>query len=138
MGGLLSGALALGTALLLKSWLSTDSGPTAAALSDAFSLLYGAALGLAVGAAVVAVAARSGPRMLTGTTAGLVGYAIILAPALVVTAPNDFSVAESISTAAIGAVLVLPAIILGATVGAAIDGYRTTRWRGPADVRQKR
>jgi hypothetical protein len=125
-GGLLSGAFALGTALLLRSWLSTDSGPTAAALSEAFSLLYGAAIGLAVGAAFVAFAARTGPRMLTGLIAGLLGYAITLAPALVVTAPNDVSLAESISTAAFAAILVAPAILLGAAVGAGIAGYRRT------------
>jgi hypothetical protein len=95
-------------------------------LSEAFSLLYGAAIGLAVGAAFVAFAARTGPRMLTGLIAGLLGYAITLAPALVVTAPNDVSLAESISTAAFAAILVAPAILLGAAVGAGIAGYRRT------------
>ena len=126
MGGLLSGALALGTALLLKSWLETDSGPTAAALSEGFSLLYGAEIGLAVGAAVVAFAARTGPRLLTGLIAGLLGYAIVLAPPLVVTAPSDVSLADAIVTAAFAAILVAPAILLGAAIGAGIARYRRT------------
>lgn len=126
MAGLLTGALALGTALLLRSWLSTDSGPTAAALSEAFSLLYGAAIGLAVGAAFVAFAARTGPRMLTGSIAGFLGYAIILAPALVLTAPNDVSLAESLSIVAFAAALLAPAILLGAAVGTGIAGHRRT------------
>jgi hypothetical protein len=59
-GGLACGALALGTALLLKASVSTEEvGPTAATLSDAFSLLCGAAIGLAAGSACVAVAART-------------------------------------------------------------------------------
>jgi hypothetical protein len=125
-GGLLSGALALGTALLLRSSLSTDSGPTAATLSEAFSLFYGAAIGLAVGAAFIAFATRTGPRTLTGLIAGLLGYAIVLAPALIVTAPDDVSLAESFSIAAFAAILLAPAILLGAAVGSRIAGYRKT------------
>ena len=61
-GGLASGALALGTALLLKASVGTEGvGPTAATLSDASSALFGAAIGLAAGSASVAFAARTGP-----------------------------------------------------------------------------
>jgi hypothetical protein len=70
--------------------------------------------------------ARTGPRIVTGLIAGLLGYAFILAPTLIATAPSDVSVPESISTAALAAALVTPAILLGATVGAGIRGYRTT------------
>jgi hypothetical protein len=126
-GGLASGALALGTALLLETSVSTEGvGPTAATLRDAFSLLLGAAIGLAAGSASVAFAARTGPRILTGLIAGLLGYALILAPTLIATGPSDVSVPDSISTAALAAALVTPAILLGATVGAVIRGYRTT------------
>lgn len=124
VGGVLSGALALGTAVLFRVWLSTDGGPTAATLSEAFSLLYGAATGLAVGSALVALAARTGPRTLTGAVAGLVGYGVILTPVLIVTAPSDVSVAESIEFVAFAAILVAPAILLGAAVGARMAGYR--------------
>src|SRR3954462_5303561 len=67
VGGLASGALALGMALLLEGAVGTEGvGPTAATLSDAFSLFFGAAIGLAGGSACVALAARTGPPMLTG------------------------------------------------------------------------
>jgi hypothetical protein len=124
-GGLISGAVALGAALLLSSSLdSRSAGPTAAALDDAFSLLYGAAVGLAVGSAVVALAARAGPRIATGLMAGLLGYAAVLAPVLVATRPSDVSTTESIATAAFAAIVVTPAILLGAVVGAAIASRR--------------
>jgi hypothetical protein len=127
VGGLASGALGLGTALLLRASVSTDGvGPTAASLSDAFSLLFGAAVGLAAGSASVAFAARTGPRILTGLVAGLLGYALVLAPTLIVTAPSDASVPESISTAALAAAFVTPVMLLGATVGAGIRDFRRT------------
>lgn len=125
VGGLISGALGLGAALLLRSSVDTRSaGPTAAALNDAFSLLYGAALGLALGSAVVALAARAGPRVVTGLTAGLLGYVTVLAPVLVATRSSDVSRSESISTAAFAAILVTPAILLGAVLGGAIASRR--------------
>ena len=124
IGGVLSGALALGAALLFRTLLSTDGGPTAATLSEAFSLLYGAAGGLAVGAAVIAFAARTGPRVVTGSIAGLIGYTFVLAPVLVVTGPDDVSFGESLSTAAFAAILLAPAIALGASVGARVRGYQ--------------
>jgi hypothetical protein len=94
IGGVLSGALALGTALLFRFWLSTDGGPTAATLSEAFSLLYGAAIGLTVGAAFVAFGARTGPRVLSGSIAGLLGYTFVLAPVLIVIGRGVRSVAS--------------------------------------------
>lgn len=125
-GGLASGALSLGAALLAKALASTEGvGPTAATLSDAFSLFLGAAVGLAVGSASVAFVARTGPRILAGLSAGLLGYALIVTPTLIATAPGDVSVPESISAAALAAALVTPFILLGATVGAGIRGYRT-------------
>jgi len=128
-GGVLSGALALGTAFLFRLWLSTDGGPTAATLSEAFSLLYGAAIGLTVGAALVSFGARTGPRVLTGSIAGLLGYTFVLAPVLIVTAPSDVSFGESLSAAAFAAILVTPAIALGAAVGARVRGHREGLYR---------
>jgi hypothetical protein len=129
IGGILSGALALGAALL-----STDGGPTAAALSEGLSLLYGAAVGLAVGAALIAFGARAGPPVLTGSIAGLIGYSFVLVPVLIVTGPDDVSYGESFSTAAFVAVLVAPAIALGAVVGARVRGY----WATGSDRRSRR
>jgi hypothetical protein len=130
VGGLLSGACSLGAALLFGSWADTGSGvgPTAAALDEAFGQLYGAAIGLAVGTASVAFAVRRGRRLLSGLFAGLFGYAIILAPALIVTAPNDVSAGESFFIAVFVAILLAPAVLAGAAVGAGIAGrYRRAR-----------
>jgi hypothetical protein len=125
IGGLVSGTLGLGAALLLRSSGNTRSaGPTAAALNDAFSLLYGAAIGLAVGTAVVALAARVGPKIITGLLSGLLGYAAVPVPVLIATRPSDVSLLESISTAAFAAILVTPAILLGAALGGAIASRR--------------
>lgn len=86
-------------ALLLRSWLDTRSaGPTAAALDEAFSLLYGAAIGLAVGTAFVAFAARSSSGIVTGLLSGLLGYVVVLVPALIASGPGDVSASEWIST----------------------------------------
>jgi hypothetical protein len=127
-GGIASGAVALGAALLVQASVTTEGlGPTAATLSDAFSLLAGAAIGLAAGSACVAFAARRGPRILAGLIAGLLGYLLILAPTLIATAPSDVSVPDSLSTAALIAALVTPFILLGATVGAGIRSYRFDR-----------
>jgi len=127
VGGLASGALALGTALLLEASVGTEEvGPTAATLSDAFGLLFGAAIGLAAGSACVAFAARTGPRILTGLIAGLLGYALILVPTLIATAPSDVSVPDSVSTAALAIALITPAILLGAAVGAGCADHRKT------------
>jgi hypothetical protein len=125
-GGLLSGPLALGAALVLRSWVDagSDVGPTGATLDEAFSLLYGAAIGLAVGAASVAFASLSGRRILSGVLAGLVGYAVVLAPALIVTRPSDVSTGDTVVTAVLGAILLVPAVLAGAAVGAGIAGHR--------------
>ena len=120
-GGLGTGLLGLGAALLLRASVDTGSaGPTAATMAEAFSLLYGAAAGLALGTAVVTVMARAGPRIVTGLLAGLLGYVAVLAPVLVATRPSDVSVPDAVGTAAFAAILVTPAILLGAAVGAAV------------------
>jgi hypothetical protein len=128
VGGLLSGVLSLATAVLFDSWLGSGSGagPTAATLNEAFSKLYGADAGLAVGAAFVAFASRTDASLLTGVLAGLFGYGLVLAPALVVTAPSDISLPEAIEIAAFVAILVAPAVLLGAAAGAVIARRRDT------------
>ena len=126
VGGLLSGALGLGLAVLLRLWADTgsDAGPTAATLNEAFSLLFGAAIGLALGTATVALAVRLGRRFASGLLAGLAGYVLVLVPAQIISAPTDVSTGDSLVTAALGAVLLLPAVLFGAVVGAAIAGDR--------------
>jgi len=89
-------------------------------------LLYGAAIGLAVGSALVALTARIGSRTLAGAIAGLLGYGCILAPVLIATAPSDVSFEESIEFVVFAAILLTPAILPGAGVGARMAGYRKT------------
>jgi uncharacterized membrane protein YfcA len=93
-------------------------------LDEGFRLLWGAAIGLVVGTAFVAFAARTAARILTGLLAGLVGYAVVLAPVLVATAPDDVSAAESTWIAVFAGILLLPASVVGATAGAGIAAYR--------------
>ena len=102
----------------------TDVGPTAATLDDAFSQLSGAAVGLGLGAAGVAFAVRPGGRVANGLAAGLVGYLLVLVPALIAGAPADVSTGESIGTAAFGALLLVPAVALGAVLGSLATGSR--------------
>lgn len=72
------------------------------------------------------------PRIPTGLIAGLLGYPLILTPTLIATAPSDVSVPESISTAALGAALITPAILLGTAVGAGCSDYpKTHLYRRP-------
>jgi hypothetical protein len=49
----------------------------------------------------------------------------------IATAPDDVTVSESISTAALGAVLISPAVALGAAVGASIADRKSASNRNP-------
>jgi hypothetical protein len=125
-GGVLSGALSVGAALLFAPWANTasDVGPTAASLEEAFGQLVGALIGLTVGTATVASAVRRGRRLLSGLFAGLLGYAIVLAPALIISAPSDVSTGESVFIAVFVAILLTPAMLVGAALGAGIAACR--------------
>jgi hypothetical protein len=79
--------------------------------------------------AIVAFAVRRSRRFVSGLFAGLLGYAIILAPALIISAPSDVSTGESISIAAFAAILLAPAVLLGAVVGALVAERRVSRRR---------
>src|SRR6266511_4302993 len=124
VGGLVSAALSvgLGTAFLYISRTNTrpDVGPTAATLDDAFSTLFGAALGLLAGSCLTACFARHGSRMVTGIFAGFFAYAAVLIPVVVLTGPSDVSTGESFSFAlALGVPLGL-AVVIGSMIGAAL------------------
>ena len=118
IGGLVAGGLAVGIAVLV-GWAGSDSdaGPTAATLNDAFNQLLGAAVGLGSGAALVALVARRGPPLTTGVLGGVLGYVLVVTPVLVATAPSDLTLGESLEAAGLGAALLLPVVVLGATVG---------------------
>ena len=94
-----------------------DSGPTAAALDDGLSALFGAGLGLALGSALCAAWVRRGSRTFSGLVAGTMGYLVALAPLLVLSRPSDMTASEAVGDAAF---FLVPAAIfaaLGATVG---------------------
>ncbi len=122
VGGLVSAALSvgLGTAFLYISRTNTrpDVGPTAATLDDAFSTLFGAALGLLVGSGLTAFLARRGPRITTGVVAGVLAYAAVLIPVVVATGPSDVSAGESFGFALVLGVPLGICVLIGAIVGA--------------------
>lgn len=117
---LLSVAGATGLLYLSRSSTGPNVGPTAATLDDAFSTLFGAALGLLAGSCLTACFARRGSRMVTGIFAGLFAYAAVLIPVVVLTGPSDVSTGESFSLAlAVGVPLGL-AVVIGSMIGAAL------------------
>jgi hypothetical protein len=125
--GALSVACATGFLYLSRSGTGPDVGPTAATLNDAFSTLFGAALGLLVGSGVAAGFARRGSRMVTGILAGSFAYAAVLIPVIVVTGPSDVSAGESFGFALVLGVPLGLAVIIGSMIGATLGaGYMVT------------
>jgi hypothetical protein len=117
---LLSVAGATGLLYLSRSSTGPSVGPTAATLDEAFSTLFGAALGLLAGSGLTACFARRGSRMVTGIFAGFFAYAAVLIPVVVLTGPSDVSTGESFSLAlALGVPLGL-AVVIGSMIGAAL------------------
>lgn len=104
-------SLGLGLAFLRHAQSTAHVGPTSATLDEAFSLLFGAALGLAVGGAVAALLVRRGSRPLAGVLAGLVAYLLVLAPVFVAT--DDVSLGEDLGPGGL-AFLVFLGVPLGA------------------------
>jgi hypothetical protein len=141
-GSLTSAALGVGlaTALLLLSRANTgpNVGPTAATLDDAFSTIFGAALGLFVGTGLTACFARRGSRVATGILAGLIAYAAVLVPIIVLTGPSDVSAAESLGFALVLGVPLGLAAIVGSTIGAGIGAGYQTMFRGYRSQRRPR
>jgi hypothetical protein len=137
LGGLLTAALSVGlaTAFLYLSRTNTgpDVAPTAATLNDAFSTVFGAALGLLAGSGLTAYVARRGSRMATGILAGFLAYATVLIPVVVTTRPSDVSAGESFETALLLGVPLGMGAIIGSMLGAGLGarGRVTTGRRRP-------
>jgi hypothetical protein len=112
----------LAVAFLRHAQSTPDVGPTSATLDDAFSLLFGAAVGLALGGAIGALSVRHGSRVLSGLVVGLVAYVFVLAPVFVST--DDVSVQEDLGPGGL-AFLVFLAVPLGASAlaGAAAGDF---------------
>jgi hypothetical protein len=133
VGALGTAALSVGlaTAFLYASRANTgpDTGATAASLSDGFSAIAGAALGMLAGCGLVACFCRSGSRIATGILAGFLAWLVGLVPAVVATRPSDMSVREALGSALVLGVVLGVVGITGAVVGAAIGAGRDRRDR---------
>jgi hypothetical protein len=114
--------LGLAAAFLQHSRSTPHVGPTSATLDDAFSILFGAALGLALDGVLGALLIRRGSRVLSGVLVGLLAYTFVLAPVSVAT--DDISLAEDLSAGGL-AFLALLAIPLGASaaLGAIVGDF---------------
>jgi len=123
--------LGLAAAFLQHSRSTPHVGPTSATLDDAFSILFGAAVGLALGGVLGALLVRRGSRVLSGVLVGLLAYTFVLAPVLVAT--DDISLAEDLNASGL-AFLALLALPLGASAAlGAIAGDLLTRLRRTRD-----
>ena len=111
-------ALAVGVAaaFLYHSSRTPRVGPTSAALSDAFSQLAGACLGLAIGAFAAAMLVRRGSRLGSGIIAGVIAFFLGVAPYSWLTASSDVSTSDNVGWLV---VVFIPAFML-VTVGAAL------------------
>jgi hypothetical protein len=124
VGSLLAAALSVGLATaflyLARADTGADVGPTAATLEEAFSTLLGAALGLFLGSGSTAAFARRGSRLAAGIFAGLVAYAAVLVPIIVLTGPSDVSAGESFSFALLLGIPLALSALIGSIAGAAL------------------
>jgi peptidoglycan/LPS O-acetylase OafA/YrhL len=124
IGAGVTAALSVGLAatLLHHAYHTANEGPTSATLEEAYDAFYGAGLGLVLGSAITAILARRGSRLLNGIAAGVVAYALVLAPILVFSGPSDVGLGEEVGFAA---VLALPALVFAA-LGAMLGSWTGT------------
>ena len=129
IGTVVAAGLGVGLAIaFLRHARSTpDVGPTSATLDDAFSLLIGAGIGLALGGAFCALSVRSGPPALSGLLAGLLAYAVVLCPVFVAT--DDVSLDEDLQAGGLVflAFLAIPLACCALLGGIAGEVTRTLR-----------
>jgi hypothetical protein len=115
--------LVLAVAFLRHAQSTPHVGPTSATLDEAFSMLLGAGIGLALGSALCALSVRRGSPVFSGLIAGLLAYVVVLVPVSLYT--DDVSLDEDLSLGGIGflAFLAVPLgafALVGATAGASI------------------
>jgi hypothetical protein len=102
-----------------------DEGPTAAALGDAFTWIFGACIGLLVGSALAALLVRTGSRFVAGLIAGIAGFWIGVAPYVILTGPSDVNFSDSFGFAVVTFIPGLLFVIAGAAAGAALVHVRS-------------
>ena len=105
---------------------ASDEGPTAAALTDAFTWILGACIGLFIGSGFTALFVRRGSRFFGGMLAGVAGFWIGVAPYIVLTGPSDVSFSDSFGFAVI---VFAPALLFAAAGAATGAGLRRLRLR---------
>jgi hypothetical protein len=115
--------VALSVAFVRHAQSKPDVGPTAATLDEAFSSLWGAGIGLALGSALCALLVRRGSRVFSGLIAGLLAYVVVLVPVFVAT--DDVSLGEDLNPGGLAflAVLAIPLgafALVGATAGMSV------------------
>src|SRR3954451_4101008 len=119
--------LGLAAAFLQHSRSTPHVGPTSATLDDAFSILFGAAVGLALGGVLGALLVRRGSRVLSGVLVGLLAYTFVLAPVLVAT--DDIDLAEDLNASGLAFLALLAMPLGGSAAVGAIAGDLLTRLR---------
>ena len=122
--------LGCAVAFLRHAQSTPDVGPTSATLDEAFSLLLGAGIGLALGSALCALSVRRGSPVLSGLMAGLLAYVVVLVPVFIYT--DDVSLDEDLSLGGVVflAVLTIPLgafALVGATAGGSVARIRNRR-----------
>ena len=112
-------AVGLAEALLYRSRRTPHGGPTAATLSDAFSWLSGACLGLAIGGGAAALFVRRGSRLVSGLLVGVFAFFVGVLPYSWLTAPSDVSASDNLGWLV---VVFIPAVML-VTLAAALGEF---------------
>ena len=100
---------------------ANDVGPTAAALGDAFAWILGACLGLLIGSAATALFVRGGSSFFAGIFAGIAGFLVGVVPYLVLTAPSDVNLSDTLGFALLVFVPGFVFVTAGAAIGAALQ-----------------
>jgi len=114
-------------AFLYHSRHTAQVGPTAATLSDAFSWIAGACLGLGIGSLAAAVFVRRGSRLGSGIVVGVLAFLIAVVPYSWLTASSDVSIGDNLGFLLIVFVPAVLLVILGAAIGAALPSVLDDR-----------
>jgi hypothetical protein len=117
-------AVGMAAALLYHSSRMPHVGPTPAALSDGFSELGSACLGLAIGAFGTAMVVRRGSRLGSGIIAGVIAFFVGVVPYSWLTAPSDVSTSDNIGWLVIVFIPAVMLVTVGAALGEALGGRR--------------
>jgi hypothetical protein len=111
-------AVATAAAFLYHSSTTTHVGPTSAALSDAFSELAGACLGLAIGSFAAAIFVRYGPRLGSGIVVGVLAFFLGVVPYSWLTASSDVTTSDNLGWLVVVAIPAMMLVAVGAALGA--------------------